>query len=261
MQMKVRVIIFVRAAVFEPAALTSQPESLSWSVIFFFPKWHSLLITLINLFRFSQQPFKSLAHFCFYLFKYPNTIRITEKSSLFPFLNNLLHFKTPLICSYRYWRSTWLDTEKGSWPRWGIDCTKTPRKNLRGPSPSEWVNIYNHEPWKPSVTMKNEFKWLWIPQNKRRFLVRDESVSHSIPGAPASTQVLARISQAGTKWPTQCSFSPANSSWILITRNCFFLYSVVLLRGLLLFVLLSQQIFSGFSASETRLTANFVYSF
>lgn len=29
MQMKVRVIIFVRAAVFEPVALTSQPESLS----------------------------------------------------------------------------------------------------------------------------------------------------------------------------------------------------------------------------------------
>lgn len=99
-------------------------------------------------------------------------------------------------------------------------------------------------------------------KKKRGFLVRDESVSHSIPSAPASTRALGQISQAGTKWPTQCSFSPANSSWILITRKwIFFIYSVVVLTSLSLFVLLSQKTFSGFSACETRLTANFVYAF
>lgn len=87
MQMKVRVIIFVRAAVFEPAALLHLNPKVFLLVCDFFFQNRSLLITLINLFRFSQQPFKSLTYFCFYLFKYPKYDQNHREEQPFPFFN------------------------------------------------------------------------------------------------------------------------------------------------------------------------------
>lgn len=117
--------------------------------------------------------------------------------------------------SFRYWRSVSLDTESESWPHWGTDYTKTPRKNLRGPSPSGWVLVSRQ-------------KWLYQPLNgiimnssdRRRKSLLHGHIFHwgslSLPTAAVSPQVISR---SDTKWPTHCSFFPASLSWILITST------------------------------------------
>lgn len=49
--------------------------------------------------------------------------------------------KTNIFVFIRYWRSTLSATENGFWPHWGTGYTKTPHRNLHGPSPYGWVSL------------------------------------------------------------------------------------------------------------------------
>lgn len=79
--------------------------------------------------------------------------------------------------------------------------------------------------WTIKTLKQHVSKLLWIHQTQKEgtSFFPDGCVfllgSYSLPTAAVTTQLITQISQAGTKWPTHCSFLPAGLSWILITRN------------------------------------------
>ena len=107
-----------------------------------------------------------------------------------------------ILCLFRYWRSALLDTENGSWPRWGTGYTKTPHRNLRGPSPYGWVSLSERTVcivW-TVVTLGN----IWITVDWNYYeLTRQRKSTWSVPR-------WLRISLRELQPPHSCCYRPTD---------------------------------------------------
>lgn len=136
--------------------------------------------------------------------------------------------KTNIFVFIRYWRSTLSATENGFWPHWGTGYTKTPHRNLHGPSPYGWVSEslqadsmgFTHDNIEQYLNQLG-FKLSWLYKTVVPF--PDGSLflwgKFSLPTAAVTTQMITQISRRGAKWPSHCRFLPADLSWMLLTMN------------------------------------------
>ena len=103
------------------------------------------------------------------------------------------------VCLFRCWRLVSSATENGSWPHWETGYTKTPHRNLHGPSPSGWVSE-QAAPGTKQHLKRSGFE-SWLHQTREETVVLSQMVVYfSWRGDPISvtTQLITQISQEGT---------------------------------------------------------------